>query len=123
MHRIKYILPVIVAAVCGVLLFFFDPEETVWLPKCPFHLLTGLECPSCGFQRAVYSLLHLRFADAFRYNPFLFIAAPYAIALVAVTWFDPHGRLGRLRKLCYSKITVYIYLALFVLWGIVRNII
>ena len=36
------------AAAC-VILFAADPEQTAWLPRCPFHALTGLDCPACGY--------------------------------------------------------------------------
>ena len=107
---------------CVVVLFFFDPEKTIWLPKCPFYLLTGYQCPACGTQRALYHLLHLDFYRALSYNLFLVISIPYAVALIAVTWFDPKGRLARLKKFCYSPVTVYAYLVLMVVWWIIRNI-
>lgn len=49
----------------------------------PFHALTGWDCPACGGQRALHSLLHGRFGEALRFNPFLVVAVPY---LLAVAW-------------------------------------
>lgn len=119
----KGVILCIIAAFAAVILFFNNPEETIWLPKCPFYMLTGLECPSCGSQRAVYHLLHLEFAEAFRYNPFMVISIPYAILLVTVTWLDPDGKLGKIKKICCHKITVMTYVVLFIIWWIVRNLI
>jgi hypothetical protein len=106
-----------------VLLFFFNPENAIWLPKCPFFLLTGYQCPACGSQRAVYHLLHFDLVAALRYNPFMLISIPYAIALVTVTWFDAKGKLSKLQKFCYNSTTVYTYVVLFIFWWILRNII
>jgi hypothetical protein len=61
----------------------------VWLPvtaigiPCVFHELTGLYCPGCGITRAALSLLRLDVAQAFKYNPLVFVLLPlYAIYLV-----------------------------------------
>ena len=65
------------------------PHEAIWAPiallaflaarflpwsrldflVCPFHLLTGLPCLSCGGTRAFVALAHLDFATAFAMNP------------------------------------------------------
>ena len=47
---------------------------------CMFHILTGLDCPSCGISRMCMALLQLRFADAFRYNPAIFCLLPLLLA-------------------------------------------
>ena len=109
------------AAAC-VILFAADPEQTAWLPRCPFHALTGLDCPACGSQRAVHALLHLRLADAVTYNPFMLLSIPYAAALVITAWFDPRGRLARLRRFCQSRPVVLAYVALFCAWWLLRNL-
>ena len=119
----KIVIIVAVIVVGAVILYFSNPEKTIWLPKCPFYMLTGLKCPACGTQRALYNLLHFNIQKAFHYNPFMLISIPYAATLVIVTWFDPKGKLEKIKSLCYNHITVYIYLILIVLWWIVRNII
>lgn len=111
------------ALIVGLLLFFQDPEKTIWMPKCPFYVLTGLKCPSCGIQRAAHNILHLKIGQAVRYNPFLILAAPYVISLVVVTCMAPNNRMLGLRRLCYSSKTVYLYLFCMVTWWVVRNII
>lgn len=122
--RVSYIVYGVVAIVIVglIVLFSFNPENTLWMPKCPMFVITGLKCPACGFQRALHSLLHLNFAQSVRYNFFLIISVPYAISLVIVTWLDPYNKLKRLKKVCYSRITIYFYLVCFVAWGVVRNI-
>lgn len=107
----------------ATVLFFFDPEKTTWLPKCPFYLLTGYKCPSCGIQRAIYQLLHGNFYKAFRYNAFLVISVPYATLLAIVTWFDSKNKLIHLKRICYNHLTVYIYTTMMIVWWIVRNIV
>lgn len=121
----KTVILLVILLVSGTILFFFNPEgneESIWFPKCMFHYLTGFNCPSCGIQRAGHHLLHLRFREAFLYNPFLVISVPYALAVLAV-WAAPASRLEGLRRFCYHRYTLWTYLVLVFAWWIVRNII
>lgn len=101
--------------------YCIDPGQS-FMPRCPFKLLTGLDCPACGNQRALHHLFHLRWGEAFRMNPFLFLSLPYVGALIVCQWFDPHGRLHRLRVFCHNRRTVLVYLGLLLAWWVVRNI-
>jgi len=40
---------------------------------CVFKLLTGHPCPTCGATRLTESVFHLKFIDAFLFNPMIFI--------------------------------------------------
>lgn len=111
--------------ICGLgviaTLYFADPVGAAWLPKCPFWQLTGWQCPACGLQRAIHSLLHGDVCAAWHYNMFLCLSVPYA-AMVAYTTFS-HGRLAeRLRRIVQHRIAVNVYIACFVAWWVVRNI-
>lgn len=64
---------VVVVALC-VVYYRHDPSEGGL--KCTFKLLTGLDCPGCGSQRAFHAILHGRWAEAWGFNPFVFFAAP-----------------------------------------------
>ncbi len=107
----------------GITLFFINPEQVSWMPKCYFYVLTGWQCPACGSQRALHHLLHQNFAAAFAYNPFLLVSLPYLFALVFLQWFDEENRFQKLRTFCHGSQTIRIYLVLIVLWWILRNII
>jgi hypothetical protein len=69
------------AAVTAVLLvaapvyFLFNPSVS-FFPECPFHLLTGLDCPGCGSQRAFHALLHGHIAAAAGFNLLAVLAFP-----------------------------------------------
>jgi len=65
-----------------VLLFACDPACSRAFPPCPFHWLTGLNCPGCGSLRAIHNLLHGRVGEAFGYNPLLVLSIPFVAALV-----------------------------------------
>ncbi|MGM9806422.1 MAG: DUF2752 domain-containing protein [Candidatus Aphodosoma sp.] len=42
----------------------------IFLDKHPFRQLTGLLCPCCSTQRAIYRLLNGNLPSAIRYNAF-----------------------------------------------------
>ena len=76
---------------------------------CPFHLLTGLDCPFCGGQRMIVELLHGHFATAFWLNPALFVGVP----VVALWWWY---------KREISSRTAFFLLCMALLWGVTRNV-
>ena len=80
--RWKRILLGLALPAAGALLLWYMHLGGVGL-KCPVYELTGLYCPGCGSGRAVYSALHGRFAESFRYNPALYIIGiPAAIVFL-----------------------------------------
>ncbi len=101
--------------------FYFNPEDELLAPKCPFKLLTGLSCPSCGGQRAFHAALHGRFADAIAYNPFLLIGLPYLAAAVVAS--ATHGAVARwTRAHLLNRTMMLLYVALYCIWWVVRNL-
>ena len=76
---------------------------------CPFHLLTGLNCPFCGGQRMMEALLHGELINAFWLNPALAVALP----IIGVWW---------LWKREISSRTALVMLGVAVAWGITRII-
>jgi hypothetical protein len=65
------------------LLSFVDPATAAWFPWCPFHELTGLNCPGCGAARALHALVHLDLRTALRANLLVTIAAGPVVVAVA----------------------------------------
>ncbi|MCM1451463.1 MAG: DUF2752 domain-containing protein [Clostridium sp.] len=111
----------VAAAVCAVV-FFCDPSGARWMPKCAFHAITGLQCPGCGFTRALHALLHGHPLEALRYNYFFVISIPVAAAVAYTTWSD--GALARrLQPVAQGKAVILGYVGLFFVWWIVRNVI
>lgn len=77
---------------------------------CPFHMLTGLDCPFCGGQRMVVELLHGHFAEAFWLNPGLAIGAP-----LVTLWWLKHREL--------TSNAALVILAISLAWGVIRNLV
>ena len=111
-------------AVVGVLLLYYlvNPLQSNFPIQCPWFLLTGTQCPACGFQRALYTLLHGNFYDALRYNYFFIFSIPYSLLVIVVTWYNYHHVFDRLRAFVYHRIALCIYIALYFSWWIIRNL-
>lgn len=110
------------AALAAVLLYTFNPTEWALAPKCMFKVLTGLSCPGCGFQRAAHAALHGHWAEAWAYNRFLIYSLPYLLGVAAAEWFTWGWVQQRLRSVLESPRALLLYVALYVIWGIVRNV-
>ena len=86
-----------------------DPESSSLFPKCPFLLLTGLECPGCGSQRAIHSLLNGDLPAAVHYNLLLVSSIPYlvSVAVLEVIWcILSRIRLsGRINESCIKAVS------------------
>ena len=96
---------------------------------CPFHYLTGWDCPFCGGQRMVWAMLHGRFGEAFLLNPVAFLLG-IAFCLVYALHLYNCYRAKRNRSTCATKFvswctsgTAMIYLLIILgIWGIARNV-
>lgn len=121
-RRVVLVVIVVFAAMILVpLYFYFDPAHAHLAPKCMFHTLTGLDCPSCGGQRALHSLLNGEVWLSVRYNPFLWLCAPYILLLLYTSIFRGE-RTERLYNWLTSKRVVWSFLALYIVWWVVRNL-
>lgn len=120
--RTALIISAITGGVAAVAIYgLFDPARYSFFPKCPFLMLTGgLRCPGCGSQRAIHSLLHLQFKEAFLFNPLVIISIPFLILLAAAALTkESHPEFyNRINAGAVSKVL----LAIVIGWWIFRNI-
>lgn len=110
---------------CGVLLalYFLNPVDYVWMPKCPTKMLLGINCPGCGFQRAAHAFVHGHIKEAIGYNLFFVVAFPY-LAAILISGMLREGKLRqKLKIILESKWMTSGYIALFFIWFVIRNII
>ena len=116
--------PAIALTVAGVIIIaiiysLFDPAAP-FFPRCPIKMMTGVDCPGCGSQRALHALLDGRFAEAFAFNPLLFLLGPYACTVIILEWFPQ--RHPRLRTALTSTTAIAAIMVAIVAWTIIRNI-
>jgi len=91
------------------------------LLPCPFHSITGLDCPFCGGQRMLIELMHGNILEAFSLNPVLFCLLPY-IVVYAISGITKGGRESKIFRWCSQNKVVFTVIGIFVLWGIIRNL-
>jgi hypothetical protein len=60
----------------AALLYWIEPTDSSWYPKCFLHLLTGLHCPFCGTTRAGHALLGGDLGQAVAYNALSLVVFP-----------------------------------------------
>ncbi|MCI6671559.1 MAG: DUF2752 domain-containing protein [Prevotella sp.] len=103
-------------------LYVFNPTVYWFMPKCSFKMLTGLNCPACGIQRFIHTLLHGEPLRAIKYNYFMVYSIPYAVLLL-VGWLLPRSVWKtKIERITHHRIAVGIYIAAFLVWFILRNI-
>jgi hypothetical protein len=56
-------------------IYLLNPNTT-HVPLCPFHAITGLNCPLCGATRATYALMHGQLATALQDNALYVLGLP-----------------------------------------------
>jgi len=113
----------VVLLVAGIIYYFFSPLESSFFPQCPFHALTGLDCPGCGSQRVLHHLTHLEIKKAFFSNPLLTIAIPYILTGIYFEYFGGKENHPRMRKILFGKNAIIVILVITVLFWIGRNLI
>ena len=88
---------------------------------CPFHVLTGLNCPGCGNTRATLALLRLDFQSVFYYN------LMYPVEIFYILWVYIQSCRNYIEegKFYYGKkfiVLDIIILVLIMVWFVVRNL-
>ena len=124
LKRYKYVIT-IVLIVFGIIVYYYvDPTKYSIMPKCPVKLLTTLDCPGCGFQRALHALLHGHFSEAIHYNLFLVIAIPITFLWWIINNMTYHSKRAVLRtKLVgINRCIIYFYICCYFVWFAIRNI-
>lgn len=120
-----WIIPVALVA-AGIFYYFFDPSKSSYAPKCVMKAITGYQCPGCGFQRAAHAFLHGNIAEAVSYNLFFIIAIPYLLVLLYSSLMmhaqNPSRTTVKLYDLATSRYAIFSYIAIYLIWWVVRNI-
>lgn len=86
---------VFIAGSAGILLYFYNPTEVEWIPRCPFLVLTGFKCPGCGTLRGLHHLVHGRLDAAWAMNPLMVTVLPIIVLFVLSHKISQNVILGR----------------------------
>jgi len=99
----------------GTVYYYFGQIIMHILPPCLLYTLTGLKCPMCGGQRAIYQLIHGNILEALKLNALLILSI-FAGLLIFL-------RMLYTRSFHIKLIWIYIYVVLISVFTIIRNII
>jgi|LSQX01.2.fsa_nt_gb hypothetical protein len=94
----------------ALILYCFDPSRTSVFPPCPFHYLTGCNCPGCGSLRAIHSLLHGNVSTALSMNPLMVVSIP----ILGVMLLNP--------RWIYKQWVPWAAMSVLVCYGVLRNL-
>ncbi|HBA99677.1 MAG: hypothetical protein A2W86_04495 [Bacteroidetes bacterium GWD2_45_23] len=109
--------------VAALFLFYrFDPETQPLFPKCPFLLVTGYQCPGCGSQRALHSLLHADIVGALKQNAFMVVAIPYIFLGIYLQYLGGRRRNPELERIFYGRWSAIILLVVIFAYWVLRNL-
>ena len=117
----KFIIISAVTLAVGCAYALFVIKTGVGFP-CPFHLLTGLNCPGCGATRMCLSLLKFDLASAFSANAGLLCMCPILL-IMFVIWSVRYIRTGQKTFNKPWNALSCCMLILLLLWGAARNLI
>lgn len=102
--------------------YFFDPVKCSFFLKCPLKTITGYECAGCGAQRSLHCLLHLRFLEAFKYNPLFVIFISFLVFVFIANFLrrKDNGRV-RLNNYIFNKKNIILILIIVFVFSLLRN--
>ena len=118
-RTIRLMIPVVVLSI-GIFYYHIVPDNNIWIPKCPWWLITGTYCPSCGIQRFLHLFLTGQILEAFCMNPFLLISLPYVMLAVIGKWYNVNGVFDKLNNFLYDRVVLLTYTILFFCWWAIR---
>jgi hypothetical protein len=116
MNSYKILLAVLTVVITAFY-FFWNPSELRFLPVCFFKNLTGFYCPGCGGQRALHSILHGNFKNAFHHNPLIFFILPFFALKIIDVFFNTTIS----RKFLLNNKRIWIFLGFLICFTILRN--
>lgn len=120
-QRLRRLLTGLVLVAAAGLGYALWVQVTHLAVPCPFHAITGLQCPGCGVSRMCLALLRLDLPGAWQANGVLLALLPFILGLLGyrAAVYVRRGNVptARWETLVWSGMAVVL-----LLWGIVRNI-
>ena len=116
---VKLVTVYLIACAVGIAYAIFYNTTGFGIP-CIFHLITGLNCISCGITRMVVYILQGKFYEAYCANRLLFVTLP-VFAFYIIRGSMQYVKKG---KVIYSRTDKVIFVCFIIIagsFGIVRN--
>ena len=106
-----------------IVYYMFDPtSQNLIFWQCPFYWLTGWQCPGCGTQRALHSLLHGQFSAAFQYNQLVFSSIPYVMfGYILERYRGGNKFCQKLWNIFFGKLAILVLVAIVISFSFWRN--
>lgn len=89
---------------------------------CIFHVLTGLDCPSCGVTHMCMALLRFDIAAAWRANAAILCLLPVLLLIVG-SMIGHYVKTGETRPQRWVSILIWSTIIVLLLFGLARNLI
>lgn len=109
------------AGIVGIGLLLYILARLGYPVPCLFNKITGLSCPGCGNTRAVLALLRLDFPGMLHHNLLFPLEAGYLL-WIYVTSARRYLKNGRFSLATPSPVLDCCFLAMLLIWWILRNI-
>ena len=109
--RFSVVIVLAIITCAGVFFHLFEIDFITHLPTwslCPFHALTGLECPGCGMTHAMISIGQLNFGAAVGYNLF---SMPLFILMILYVW---PGKFPSFLQ--HQKFSTFMFILVVLIW-------
>ena len=120
--RANIIFTSVVCSMLFVIYYFAFPAYSVLFPKCPFNLITGLLCPGCGSQRALFNVLHGNIVAAAKCNSLLVIGIAATLSYAAYCGVKLIFNLENSNYTLSSGLLLKVAVVIVVLFWTLRNI-
>lgn len=109
------------ASVAALAVYILFCEYSGAMPRCPFKWVTGFDCPGCGSQRALRSLLHGHPLEAWGYNLILPPVQAYLMTIVLLPLWRGR-RAERIHAALTSPAAIWSLLGVVMAWWVLRNL-
>ncbi|MSU57135.1 MAG: DUF2752 domain-containing protein [Pedosphaera sp.] len=102
------------------LVFFFNPAQHGFYPRCFLFELTGLFCPGCGGLRSAHQLFHGHVLTALQFNALFVLSLP-VLAMWAAQKVLGRGAVPAAKPVRSFRL-VWLALAIAAVFTVLRNL-
>lgn len=120
-NRVLAAAGVIALAAGSFVVAFNNPVTAGFFPQCPFHQLTGLNCPGCGLTRGFHALFQGDVLSALHFNALLPVYAfIFGYMIVSMILIAVRGR-GLSWKV-FPPSAMYAFMIVTIVFSVARNL-